>query len=392
MSGPSTRERSAMRVLDFLWRQGPVNRVDVVRGTSLSRATVSKLIGELQAEGLVAERRESAPPAAAGRIGRPPALLELNPEIGAVGGVDFGHSSVRVGIADLAGRLIAETGHELDVDNQAERAIGLAVSSIEALIADSDLARDRLLGVGAAISAPVLRDSGSLADAGILPGWSAISPKLELERRLGVPVQVGNDANLGALAEVRAGAARGASNVVYLMLSSGIGGGLVLDGSLFTGHSGMTGELGHVIVDPGGRVCRCGNRGCLETVAGAERLLDRLRPLHGQDVTLAAAAQLERDGDDGCRRLFGQAGQAVGRVAGTICNLVNPELVIVGGDLIVAGDTLVDGVREGLRATSIPAVLRDLRVVAATLGDRAELLGAIGLAIAEADVAAVARR
>jgi predicted NBD/HSP70 family sugar kinase len=392
MSGSGTRERSAMRVLDFLWREGPVNRVDVVRATSLSRATVSKLIGELQADGLVAERREPGPAPAAGRIGRPPALLELNPVIGAVGGVDFGHSSVRVGIADLAGTLIAETGHELDVDNQAQRAIELAVSSLEALIAESEVARDRLLGVGAAISAPVLRDSGSLADAGILPGWDTISPRAELERRLGLPVQVGNDANLGALAEVRAGAARGASNVVYLMLSAGIGGGLVLNGSPFTGHSGMAGELGHVIVDPGGRVCRCGNRGCLETIAGAQRLLERLRPRHGQDVTLGQAAELARGGDEGCRMLFSEAGHAVGRVAGTICNLVNPELVIVGGDLIVAGETLVDGVRQGLTATSIPAVQRDLRVVAATLGDRAELLGAIGLAITEADVASIARR
>jgi predicted NBD/HSP70 family sugar kinase len=378
-----------MRVLDFLWREGPANRVDVARATALSRATVSKLVGELQADGLIAERREPGPPAA---VGRPPGLLELNPVIGAVAGVDFGHSSVRVAIADLAGTVIAETGYALDVDNQAERAIELAVGSIEALIAGAQLARDRLLGVGAAISAPVLRDSGSLAAAGILPGWSAVSPKAELERRLGLPVRVGNDANLGALAEVRAGAARGAANVVYLMLSSGIGGGLVLNGSLFTGHRGVTGELGHVVVEPGGRVCRCGNRGCLETIAGAERLLEQLRPAHGQDLTLAEAAKLAREGDDGCRRLFVAAGRAAGRVAGAICNLVNPELVIVGGDLILAGDMLVDGVRDGLNETSIRSVRRDLRVVAASLGDRAELLGAVGLAIAEGDVTAIARR
>jgi predicted NBD/HSP70 family sugar kinase len=387
MSQMRTRERSAMRVLDFLWREGPANRVDVVRGTALSRATVSKLIGELQADGLVAERRQPRELTAAGR---PPGLLELNPVIGAVAGVDFGHSSVRVAIADLAGSLIAETGHELDVDNEAERSIELAVASVEALVAGASLARDRLLGVGAAISAPVLRDSGSLAAAGILPGWSAISPKVELERRLGLPVHVGNDANLGALAEVRAGAARGASNVVYLMLSSGIGGGLVLDGSLLTGHSGITGELGHVVVESGGRICRCGNRGCLETIAGAQTLLEQLRPVHGQKLTLARAAELARSGDDGCRRRFADAGRAVGRVAGAICNLINPELVIVGGELIVAGEILVDGVREGLAATSIPAVHRDLRVVAAMLGARAELLGAVGLAIAEADIAAIA--
>jgi predicted NBD/HSP70 family sugar kinase len=368
-TGPPAR--SALRVLNYLFREGPANRVDVIRGTDLSRATVSKLVGELQAQGLVAERRGPAP--AAGRSGRPPMLLALNPEIGAMGGVDFGHSSVRIAIADLNG------------------AITLAVQSLRSLMADARLAPGRLLAVGAAISAPVRRDSGSLAAAGILPGWNSVSLKAELQKRLGVPAHVGNDANLGALAEVRTGAARGAANVVYLMLSSGIGGGLVLNGSLFTGHSGMTGELGHVPVAADGVLCRCGNRGCLETVAGAQRLLDQLRPVYGTEITLQRAALLARDGDELCRGLFRDAGTAAGRVAGTICNVVNPELLVVGGELIVGGEFLVDAVREGLTQTSIRPVRGDVRVVASILGDRAELLGAIGLAIAEADIAAVAQ-
>ncbi|MGH2894385.1 MAG: ROK family transcriptional regulator [Solirubrobacteraceae bacterium] len=389
MTPPATRERNALRVLDYLFREGPANRVDVIRGTALSRATVSKLIGELQAQGLVAERR--APFTVAGRSGRPPTLLALNPELGAFGGVDFGHSSVRVAIADVTGRLLAEDRQDLDVDNEAERAISAAVTGLRALVRRAKLPRERLLGVGAAISAPVRRDGASLAAAGILPGWSAVSPQRELARRLGVPVHVGNDANLGALAEVRIGAARGASNVVYLMLSSGVGGGLVLDGSLFTGHGGMTGELGHVPVDGEGAVCRCGNRGCLETVAGAQGLLARLQPALGGAVTLDDVVARAQAGDELCRGAFREVGVAAGRVAGGICNVVNPELVIVGGDLSVAGELLVDAVRQGLEQTSIPAVRADVAVVAATLGDRAELLGAIGLAIEQADIAVVAR-
>jgi predicted NBD/HSP70 family sugar kinase len=388
VSPPSTRERNALRVLDYLFREGPAPRGDVIRATSLSRATVSKLIGELQAQGLVAETGE---PLSVGRSGRPPTLLALNPRLGAFGGVDFGHSSVRVAIADVGGALIAEDRQELDVDNEAERAIAVAVDGLLALARGARLERERLLGVGAAISVPVRRDGASLAAAGILPGWSAVSPQRELARRLGVPVHVGNDANLGALAEVRTGAARGASDVVYLMLSSGVGGGLVLGGSLFTGHGGMTGELGHVPVDPDGAQCRCGNRGCLETIAGAQWLLSRLGAALGETLTLPEAVARARAGDGVCRRVFREAGLAAGRVAGGICNVVNPELVIVGGDLIVAGELLVDAVREGLEQTSIAAVRSDVAVVAATLGDRAELLGAIGLAIEQADIAAVAR-
>ena len=115
-------------MLDYLFREGPAHRVDVIRATSLSRATVSKLIGELQAQGLVAERR--TPLTVAGRSGRPPTLLALNPALGAFGGVDFGHSSVRVAIADVAGTLIAEDRQDLDVDNDAERAIAVAVDGL----------------------------------------------------------------------------------------------------------------------------------------------------------------------------------------------------------------------------------------------------------------------
>ena len=389
MAAPTARERNALRVLEYLFREGPARRVDVIRATGLSRATVSKLIGELQTQELVAEQRAAL--AVAGRSGRPPTLLTLNPQIGAFGGVDFGHNSIRVAIADIAGTLLAEDRLDLDVDNAAELAIAAAVERLPALLSQAGLPRQRLLGVGAAISAPVRRDGASLVAAGILPGWSAVSPQRELRRRLGVPVHVGNDANLGALAEVRTGAAQGASDVVYVMLSSGVGGGLVLNGSLFTGHGGLTGELGHVQVDPDGALCRCGNRGCLETVAGAQALLARARPALGKTGGLAEAVQLAHAGDELCRRVFREAGVAAGRVAGGICNVVNPELVIVGGDLIVAGELLVDAVREGLEQTSIPAVRADVAVVAATLGDRAELLGAIGLAIEQADITAVAR-
>jgi predicted NBD/HSP70 family sugar kinase len=249
---------------------------------------------------------------------------------------------------------------------------------------------DRAVGIGVAVSAPILRDADDRGATSILPGWGPFAPGGELERRLGRPVLIGNDANLGALAEVRNGAGRGARNVVYVMLSGGIGAGLILDGALFTGHSGLTGELGHVVADPGGRICRCGNRGCLETVASAAAMVEALRPLHGPDVTLEDAIAWTTAGDPGGRRLFADAGRTVGRAVGAICNVINPELVIVGGDMCVVGDVLVDAVREGIALATIPAIARDAHVVAASLGQRAEVLGAIGLVLAETGADAIA--
>lgn len=384
----SLRQRNRLRIIDVL-RRGSASRVDLVRDTGLSRTTVSKLVAELQAEGLVVERSAPASPPANG-IGRPPVALTLNPAAGAAVGIDFGHDLVRVAVADLSGAVVAEAQTDIDVDSQAEQAIDLAAAMVDEQLAGLKIDLDHTVGVGVAVSAPILRDVGEPGATSILPGWGPFAPGGELERRLGRPVLMGNDANLGALAEVRHGAGRGARNVVYVMLSGGIGAGLILDGSLFSGHSGLTGELGHVVADPDGRICRCGNRGCLETVASAASVLEALRPLHGPDITLRDAIALARGGDAGARRLFADAGRTVGRAVGAICNIVNPELVIVGGEMSVVGDVLVDAVADGIALGTIPAIRRDARVVAGSLGERAEVLGAIGLVLAETGVDAIA--
>jgi predicted NBD/HSP70 family sugar kinase len=389
-AGPpgSLRERNRLRIVDELRRAGRSSRADLVRTTGLSRTTVSKLVAELQAEGIVVERRDEEPDAAsAGGVGRPPVALALAPAAGGAIGVDFGHDFVRVAVADLSGGVLAEARREFDVDRQSPAAIDLACTLIDELLDEAGLELERIAGVGVAVSAPILRDVDGSAQ--ILPGWAAFAPVVELERRLGRPVHMDNDANLGALAEVRHGAGRGAADVLYLMLSAGIGAGLIADGHLVRGRHGITGEIGHVVVDPNGAICRCGNRGCLETIAAAPALLAPLAPLLGAEVTLQELVRLARDGDEGCRRVIADAGQAVGVIAGSICNVFNPELIIVGGEMIVAGDVLVDAVRAGVARAVMPAIRDDAQIVAATLGDRAEMLGAVGLVLEETETISV---
>jgi predicted NBD/HSP70 family sugar kinase len=383
----SLRQRNRLQIIDVLRRAGSSSRVDLARETGLSRSTVSTLVSELQAEGLVVEREaDDAPaPAPPPTVGRPPVALTLNPAAGAVVGIDFGHEFVRVAVADLAGTVLEEERREFAVDDNASGAIALAADLVDELLLAAGSTRGRTVGIGVAVSAPVLRDTDDPEATSILPGWAPFAPTGELRRRLGRPVVMGNDANLGALAEVRHGAGRGARDVVYVMLSGGIGAGLILDGRLAAGHRGLTGELGHISVDRGGHICRCGGRGCLETVAAAPAVLEALRAVHGEDLTLEAAMRLAREGDAGAARAFADAGRQIGRVVGAVCNLVNPELVIVGGDMSAAGPLLIDAVREGIEASAIPAISRDARVVAASLGDRAEVLGAIGLVLAETD-------
>jgi predicted NBD/HSP70 family sugar kinase len=224
----------------------------------------------------------------------------------------------------------------------------------------------------------------------ILPGWAGVRPVDELGARLGLEVHLDNDANLGALAEITLGAGIGAQDAIYLMVSGGVGAGLILGGELYRGSGGTAGELGHVLVDESGPICRCGNRGCLEMMAGGRAILGLLRASHGDALTLDDVIALSVEGDSGARRAIADAGRVLGQSVAAIVNAFNPELVIVGGSVSAAGDVLLDPLREAVHRYAIPSAAQDVRITRGVLGDRAEVLGALELAARQAEVAAPA--
>jgi predicted NBD/HSP70 family sugar kinase len=237
-----------------------------------------------------------------------------------------------------------------------------------------------VIGAGVAVSAPVRSDAPGFASGVIFPSWAGINVADFLTERLDVPVHVGNDANLGALAEATFGAGRGKRNLFYVMLSEGIGGGVIVDGRIYLGRAGAAGELGHIVVDPDGQVCRCGNRGCLATVAGGAALTAALRQMHGPEMTVDELVALAHNGDPGAARLIADAGHAVGRVLAGTCGVLDPELVIIGGELAPAGQPLLDSVTTSLERWISPAS-GHYPVALGALGAKAEVLGAIALAM-----------
>jgi predicted NBD/HSP70 family sugar kinase len=374
------RELNRLRVVDALRRSGTASRSDLARVTGISRTTVATLVSDLQARGLIVEQADGrAEPS--GR-GRPPVLLRLDAAAGSALGIDFGHSHVRVAVADLSSAVLAERHVELDVDGAPHDALDAAADLAQSVLAEAGVDRGRVIGAGMALSAPIDRHQGVVGST-VLPNWAGIQAGEELSRRLEIPVELDNDANLGALAEVSFGAGRGFSDVLYVMMSAGIGAGLVLGGRLYHGATGIAGELGHIQVQPEGTVCRCGSRGCLETVAATGVLLSLLRPTHGPDVTLCRLLELVADGDLPARRVVSDAGRAVGRAVADLCNFLNPAAVIVGGDVSLAGDALLDGVREEIDRYSLPGVAAAVEVRAGVLGERAEVLGALAVVIAD---------
>lgn len=385
----SLRELNKLRIIDALRRERHASRAELARRTGLSRSTVSTLVADLVRRGLVAEQPDGAPPArrggAARSPGRPPALLALDPSAGAAVGVDFDHDKVRAAVSDLSRAVLAEATAPADVDHDAHGALDTAAELVQEVLGQAGVERDRVLGAGMGLAGPVDHQRGALHASAILPGWSGLDAAGELERRIGMEVHLDNDANLGALAEVTQGAGRAARDAAYIQLSSGIGAGIIVDGLPYRGRYGTAGEIGHVLVDESGPLCRCGNRGCLETLASGPALVELLRAGRGERLTVRGMIELARDSDAGCRRVIGDAGRVVGRAVATLCNLFNPEMVVVGGDLSEAGELLLEPLRESIDRYALPAATRDLEVVAGELGERATLLGAVALVIAQSD-------
>ncbi len=377
------------RVMEVLRHHGRVSQADIARATGLSRSTVSTLVLELRTAGLVTEfecgRSEVSPRRRSAPGGRPPVLLGLDDSAGMAVGIDFGHSHVRVGVANLSHQVTAERYREFHVDNDAAGALGAAAAMVGEVLTDAGIGHQRVIGVGMGIPGPIDRRTGTIGSASILPGWVGLAPADEMAHRLGLPVEIDNDANVGALAEVYWGAGRGHTEIVYVKASTGIGAGIVTSGQLYRGAVGTAGEIGHTTVDEQGPLCRCGSRGCLETVAGGVAVVEQVRSTQLRDLTLARVLELAAAGHPACRRAIADAGRQVGVSMAAVCNILNPELIIVGGHLSEAGDLLLGPLRESLRRYAVRAAAESVGVVRGVLGERAEMLGALALVLQSTD-------
>jgi glucokinase-like ROK family protein len=367
-------------VIEKLRDRGAISQADIARETGLSRTTVSGVVAELRDEGLVVEA-EVPPPPSRSRGGRPPVLISLSHSAGAVLGIDFGHSHVRVALANLGHAFLAERECTLRVDADAEGALDTAGLLVDEVLRVAGIERSAVLGVGMGIPGPVDRQSGTVGSMSILPGWVGVRAAEEMRRRIRLPVEVDNDANLGALAECNAGAGRGCSEVAYVKLATGIGCGLVFNGRAYRGASGTAGEIGHMSVDEAGTFCYCGNRGCLETLASGPAIVQMLRRSHGEDLTLSGVVASAQAGDPACRRAIGDAGRHIGVALANLCNLINPERVIVGGQLGLAGDVLLEPLRDSFLRYAVQAAADAVQIVPGQLGERAEVMGAIALGL-----------
>lgn len=373
-SQSALRIQNQQRILAALTTNGSITQAEISRLTGLSTATVSNIIKLLLGNGMV----RLTPVTSSGRRAFAVSLVDTGH---AAVGIDFGRRHLRVIVASTAYDVLAEDTAALQEEYTAEAGIAAAHAMVSRLLAEAGRGFTDVVGVGVGIPGPLDSRTGRAVGGTIHPEWVGVAVREEMEALFGVPVSVDNDCNLGALAEVTWGKYKTTENLAFVKIGTGIGSGLVLNGRPFRGKIGVTGEIGHTTLDDQGRVCRCGNRGCLETMASTKIILELLNGRTDSDLTVDDVVALALQGDPATLRVIDDAGRAVGRVLGTLANLINPEVIVVGGPLSALGELLVAPVRRGLIRYAIPVIGESTTVVPTSLGDRAEALGAVAMVI-----------
>jgi glucokinase-like ROK family protein len=371
------REFNESLVLNLIRQSGRISRADIAKRIHLSRSTVSSIINDLLANNLVREVG-----AGHSQGGRRPILLEFNGRAGYVVGVDVGATHILVLLTDLQAQPVVRLEEPFEVEEGPEVGLQRIVSLIEQALEKADLDMDCVVGVGIGIPGPLDYATGKTIFPPIMPGWHDIPLRDRLQMRLGKPIHLDNDANLGAIAEYWWGAGRGARNVAFVKVGTGIGCGLILEGHIYRGEIGSAGEIGHAVIDEDGPPCRCGSVGCLEAMASAPAIVQAFREATVQtgqhrDATILDIIEAARGGDGTARRIFAQAGRRMGTALTSLVNLLNPGIIVVGGGVARAGSFFLEPLRETVRRCALPVAASSMRVVESKLGAEAIAIGAV---------------
>jgi len=307
-----------------------------------------------------------------------------------VGAIDLGGTSVRAAVVDVNGGIAGFVTGATEASQGPDAVIDRIVAVLYDSLARASVTTSDLAAVGIGAPGPLDWDTGVIHEAPNLPGWKEVPLAARIGDAVGLPAFLENDANAAALAEWQYGVGRGAMNMLYITVSTGVGGGLILDGELWHGAYGSAGEFGHMTVDFDGPLCDCGNRGCIEALAAGPDLATwvvdqiatgRSSSLSGQtDLSGRAVVEAAQEGDALAVSALERAGRAVGFGVINVAHLVNLDAVVIGGGIANAGDLLFDPVRATVREHLLESTAPNLRLEPWTLGENVGLLGAAAAA------------
>ncbi len=378
-----TNQSKILRILG----KTPSTRRELAKITGLSPAAVTNLTRELIGLGLVKEtdRLESVG-------GRPPILLEFNPDAGRVIGVGLSRTKLQAALVNLGGE--AHGLLERTLPSQSPEVVTECIAAAVREICDkfsTDL--NELVGIGVAVPG-IVDDKKGLVRLSTVLDWRQVHLGEDLENILGVPVSVQRNGNAAALAESFFGSDELLPELLYIHLGDGIGAGIIFDGRIYSGRSGRAGEIGHNIVDPHGPLCLCGNRGCLEAVASGRALVKQAQDLaaegkcpalqrafHRSELTCLKVIEAAKKGDPACRKFLNTAGNYIGQAIASLINLLDINTVVLGGDLTEAGDLLLKPLQANFKEALLQFEPVDVTIKTSVLGSKAGVLGAASVVV-----------
>lgn len=378
------RELNRGLLLDIAKREGPLSRADLAKSSQLAKPTVSAIVEGLLEEGLL--REIGAGPISKGG-GRHPILLEFNSRSHFVAGVHVGAHTITAVLTDALGREIGRAGKATPIDD-ARAALEVVDELVLDLIRGARVARKRVAGVAIGVPGQVDSHSGTCHVSAAL-GWRDVAVADELRQTLKLPIYVRNVAQCVALAEHREGAAQGAASAVVFLEDRGISAALLTEGVLFQGTHGIAGDVGHIRLHGVTTECSCGGRGCLEAIASGPGLARRVAEAVGTSASSVASegifARLGASDDPRIHELLSEVGRELGIAVSWLLNLYNPEVLVVAGGFLAAGEALL----EPLRATALECAVGQtdatVQIKNASLGAEAAVRGALLVALQEAE-------
>jgi glucokinase len=307
------------------------------------------------------------------------------------GAIDLGGTKLRSIVVDASGRILGDDIRLSHTAEGLEAVLGRMVECLDASLVKAGVKRQGLAALGVASPGAVDAARGIVPDAPQLPGWKDVPLAWLLEERLKVPTKLENDATAAALGEHRFGAGRGSRHMLYITISTGVGGGIIIDGEMYRGASGAAGELGHVVIDMNGPPCRCGARGCLESLVsgtaiakwgeelvakGKSPLLAEMREREGP-VTAEMMSRAVKAGDEAARVYAGEVGFYLGVALAGFVNIFNPEVIVIGGGVSLSGEMFMDKALATMESRAMRQPLKDVRVKLSALGDFGGALGMV---------------
>jgi predicted NBD/HSP70 family sugar kinase len=372
---PQVGGLSAGRLLPFIRSGQARTRRDLMSLTGLARSTIAQRVDQLVRAGYV---RESGVDVSTG--GRRPSVLEIDNGSAVVLAAHLGVTHGRVAVVDLGGRTLAESAHALVVSEGPEKVLGRVADGFDQLLAEAGRSMSEVCGVGMGLPGTVDVRTGRLAANPIIPEWADYDVVTALEERFPGPVLVDNDANVMALGEYSAG--WDSPVLVLVKVGTGIGAGIIENGTVLRGVGGAAGEIGHVRLRGYDDVtCLCGSSGCLAAVASGAALARELASADPWVRETADVVRLVFDGHPGAVRRTREAGRVLGEVLATVVSVVNPGVLIVSGGLARTGEHLIAGVREVVNRTAEHRSTRGLLITGGKLGERAGVVGAASMVV-----------